>query len=105
MYDISVNGYKVIKSTWGAYQSTDASKKFTVLASTKKGARLKQIDDVTMFDRVKEIIAKLAKSGAPYISVQVIVDEPNGGHWHIYYKLHSNAAANKSLKAEITETE
>ena len=95
MYDISVSGYKVVKSTWDIHQATNTPEKFTVLASTRKGARLKQIAGAATFDRVKEIISKLAKGGAPYISVQVIVDEPTGGHWHIYYKLYSHATVKK----------
>lgn len=95
MYDINVNGYKVFKSTWGVHHATNAPTKFKVLASAEKGAHLKPIIDAVTFDRVKEIIAKLANTGAPYISVQVIVDEPTGGHWHIYYKLYSKETVKK----------
>ncbi len=87
MYDISISGYKVTKSTWGSISATNMPRKISVCASTEKRKKLVPVGAALDQEGLRQIIRKLAESGAEYISVRATVDEPTGAHWQIYYKL------------------
>lgn len=87
MYDISISGYKVTKTTWGAISATNKPRKIAISASTEKGKKLVPVGAALDHEGLRQVIRKLAASGAEYISVRATIDEPTGAHWQLYYKL------------------
>ena len=87
MYEVSVSGYKVTKSTWGEIYATAKPKKIEISVSYEKGKQLKPYSAVLDQEGVRQVVFRLAQSGAEYVSIRATIDEPTGAHWHVYYKL------------------
>lgn len=87
MYDISISGYKVIKTTWGGINATSKPYKLSICASTQKGKKLYPVAIVSDIEGLRQTISRLTAGEPDYISIRASIEEPTGAHWQLYYKL------------------